>query len=544
MTTTAPKNAGSQRPQRDPNSCAMMSLILPGLGQLANGESRKGALFMVVGVINYGTLVVLMLSQQILAQIQAFGQQYNMKPNVELTNSFMQLSFGSAASIVLTLLFISFAVFAARDAFDKAAHLKRQAIYHDYVMEMPEATSGSYIFHASFLLTCFILAFFFLIPPPPKQQVTDIEFIQNEENTKEPPKTQKRAQHNSKAGGKHDVTKPSQQPTPAPKAAAKPTPEAKPQQHQAKPAPTPTPTPTPSPTPHPSPTPTPHPSPTPSPHPSPSPTPHPSPSPSPSPTPTPSLLPKIPNPFVAPSAAPSAHPSPSPSPVAMPHIGSPSLAPMPRAGVGAGSAQAPGPAPAPISVASASGASGGGGPPTPVPVGGGATSKGGGGGPAPAPAPSRAGRGSGGGAAGGGSPGISVAPSVARSGGGGNGSGEQGNPDDGPGRPSVEARKDVDFGPYMADLQRRIKRAWFPPKGNESKRVKVVFKVHKDGQMTNLRILISSGLQIADAAALKAVENAAPFRPLPDGAPNDVDIEFTFDYNVFNGGGKGVFRQF
>lgn len=228
----------------------------------------------------------------------------------------------------------------------------------------------------------------------------------------------------------------------------------------------------------------------------------------------------------------------------MPHIGSPSLAPMPRAGVGAGSAQAPGPAPAPISVASASGASGGGGPPTPVPVGGGATSKGGGGGPAPAPAPSRAGRGSGGGAAGGGSPGISVAPSVARSGGGGNGSGEQGNPDDGPGRPSVEARKDVDFGPYMADLQRRIKRAWFPPKGNESKRVKVVFKVHKDGQMTNLRILISSGLQIADAAALKAVENAAPFRPLPDGAPNDVDIEFTFDYNVFNGGGKGVFRQF
>ncbi|MBS1997042.1 MAG: TonB C-terminal domain-containing protein, partial [Cyanobacteria bacterium SZAS LIN-2] len=124
------------------------------------------------------------------------------------------------------------------------------------------------------------------------------------------------------------------------------------------------------------------------------------------------------------------------------------------------------------------------------------------------------------------------------------GSGDQGNPDDGPGRPSVEARKDVDFGPYMADLQRRIKRAWFPPKGNESKRVKVVFKVHKDGQMTNLRILISSGLQIADAAALKAVENAAPFRPLPDGAPNDVDIEFTFDYNVFNGGGKGVFRQF
>jgi len=543
MTSVAPKNTGSQRPQRDPNTVGLMSLLLPGLGQLANGEQRKGLLFMIVGVINYITLVVLAFAPAIIGQIQAIGQQYNMKPNITLLESFAQLSFGSPASLLLALLFISFAVFSARDAHDKASHLKRQAIYHDYVLEMPEATSGSYIFHASFLLTCFLLAFFFLIPPPPRSQVTDIEFIQNEENTKEPPKTQKRAQHNSKAGGHHDPTKPSQQPTPAPKAPSKQAPEAKPQQHQAKPQAAPTPTPTPSPSPHPSPTPTPHPSPTPAPHPSPSPSP--TPSHAPSPTPTPSTMPKIPNPFVAPSAAPNPHPSPAPSPVAMPHVGSPTLAPMPRAGVGAGSAQAPGPAPAPISVASASGASGGGGPPTPVPVGGGATSKGGGGGPAPAPAPTRAGRGGGGGgSAGGGSPGISVAPSVARSGGGGGGSGEQGNPDEGPGRPSVEARKDVDFGPYMADLQRRIKRAWFPPKGNESKRVKVVFKVHKDGQMTNLRILISAGLQIADAAALKAVENAAPFRPLPDGAPNDVDIEFTFDYNVFNGGGKGVFRQF
>lgn len=197
-------------------------------------------------------------------------------------------------------------------------------------------------------------------------------------------------------------------------------------------------------------------------------------------------------------------------------------------------------------IASSSGSAAGGGPPTPIAVGGGSPNHGGGSGPGPSPAPTRAGRGSGGGggAAGGGSPGISVAPSVARPAGGGNGSGEAGNPDEGKGRPSVAAKADVDFGPYMADLQRRIKRAWFPPKGNESKRVKVVFKVHRDGQMTNLRMVTSSGLTIADAAALKAVENAAPFRPLPSGAPDDVDIEFTFDYNVFNGGGHGTFRNF
>jgi TonB family protein len=140
-----------------------------------------------------------------------------------------------------------------------------------------------------------------------------------------------------------------------------------------------------------------------------------------------------------------------------------------------------------------------------------------------------------------------AAPNVPRQQGGGGGDGAKGNPEENNkpnGRPSAAAQADVDFGPYMADLQRRIKRAWFPPKGNESKRVVVVFKVHRGGELSNLRIDHSSGVAVADAAALKAVENAAPFRPLPAGASEDVDIQFTFDYNVFNGGGHGTFRSF
>lgn len=548
MTTASSRNPGPQKTQRDPNMAGGLSFILPGMGQVYNGEQRKGMLFMLVGILNYVVLGFLIFSGSLLEALQQFSTTNNMKINQELYLSVGQLHFGSPASLLILFLIFIFSLFAARDAFDHAAHVQRKQLYSDSSLEMPEATSGSYIFHISILIACFVLAFFFLIPPPPRSQVTDIEFIQNEENTKEPPKTQKRAAHNSKAGGKHDPTKPSVQPSPAPKAPSKPAEQSKPSpQPVQKPAPTPTPKASPAPTPSPTPTPRPTPVPSPHPSPSPSPTPRPTPSPSPTPSPTPSLMPKIPTPFFAPSAAPSPHPSPAPSPVSMPKVGGPTLAPMPRAGVGSGSASAPGPAPSPIAVASASGASGGGGPPTPVPVGGGSTQRGGGTGPSSgAPAPTRAGRGNGGGssAAGGGSPGIAVAPSVARPSGGGGGSGEAGNPDDGPGRPSVAARKDVDFGPYMADLQRRIKRAWFPPKGNESKRVKVIFKVHKDGQMSNLRLLVSSGLTIADQAALKAVENAAPFRELPAGAPDDVDIEFTFDYNVFNGGGRGVFRQF
>jgi TonB family protein len=95
---------------------------------------------------------------------------------------------------------------------------------------------------------------------------------------------------------------------------------------------------------------------------------------------------------------------------------------------------------------------------------------------------------------------------------------------------------------YYADLGRRIKRAWFPPKGNESKRVVVIFRVNQGGEMTNLRISTSSGVAVADNAALKAVENAAPFRPLPAGSPEHRDYEFTFDYNTFAGGGGGSLR--
>lgn len=95
---------------------------------------------------------------------------------------------------------------------------------------------------------------------------------------------------------------------------------------------------------------------------------------------------------------------------------------------------------------------------------------------------------------------------------------------------------DTDFGPYMATLQRRIKRSWFPPKNTESLRGKVVFKVHNDGSMTNLRMVTTTDLPAADQAMMKAVQNAAPFAALPPGAPADVDIEFTFDYNVFNSG--------
>lgn len=100
------------------------------------------------------------------------------------------------------------------------------------------------------------------------------------------------------------------------------------------------------------------------------------------------------------------------------------------------------------------------------------------------------------------------------------------------------AEADVDFGPYMADLQRRIKRSWFPPRNNSSVSSKVVFKIASDGTMSDLRMTESTGSELGDKAAMNAVRNASPFRVLPTGAPSSVDVQFTFDYNVFTSHGK------
>ena len=177
MTSTSAKPPGFQQSTKDPNMAAMLSII-PGFGQLYNGEQRKGALFLGVAAINFGVFLILLFTDPILRGLVEFGISNHMKPNRELVTSISQVHMGSPASLVVLGLFLSFVAFAIRDAYDHAALLQRRRIYPEYVMAMSEATSGSYLLHVSFMFSFFILAFFFLVPPPPKQQITDIEFIQ------------------------------------------------------------------------------------------------------------------------------------------------------------------------------------------------------------------------------------------------------------------------------------------------------------------------------------------------------------------------------
>ena len=113
--------------------------------------------------------------------------------------------------------------------------------------------------------------------------------------------------------------------------------------------------------------------------------------------------------------------------------------------------------------------------------------------------------------------------------------GNIGNP--GPGNPSgppgIDAIKQPNWGPYMRDLEARIKRNWNPPKGDQSKRVILLFTIGRDGRLLSIKTVKSSGQPLSDVAAKTAVELTAPFKPLPpEYKGNSIDIEFRFDYNV------------
>ena len=102
-------------------------------------------------------------------------------------------------------------------------------------------------------------------------------------------------------------------------------------------------------------------------------------------------------------------------------------------------------------------------------------------------------------------------------------------------------RQEPDFGPYMRQLQRELKAKWNPPKDYITKRVVLRFTVHKDGTIDRASVYKSSGSRDADDAALKALYDLGKYRPLPqEFKGKSVDIQFTFDYNVFK---DNVFQE-
>ncbi|MFA6988698.1 MAG: TonB C-terminal domain-containing protein [Candidatus Gastranaerophilaceae bacterium] len=95
--------------------------------------------------------------------------------------------------------------------------------------------------------------------------------------------------------------------------------------------------------------------------------------------------------------------------------------------------------------------------------------------------------------------------------------------------------KDPDLNPYISNLQRRIKRNWIPPKGNENKKVVLFLRISKEGKLLILNVKDTSLNPDTDNAAISAIKKAMPFRALPtDFRENYLDLVFTFDFNILS----------
>lgn len=118
---------------------------------------------------------------------------------------------------------------------------------------------------------------------------------------------------------------------------------------------------------------------------------------------------------------------------------------------------------------------------------------------------------------------------------GGAGGGEQGFAESGP--LSFETQW-YDWGDYAASMVSRIRVNWY---GNMPQQIRyglkgvvtIRFTIHRDGHLTDVTILNSSGIPPYDAAAKLAIELSSPLRPLPKDFPNDTErVTCMFYYNM------------
>ncbi|HEV8578755.1 MAG TPA: energy transducer TonB [Thermoanaerobaculia bacterium] len=74
---------------------------------------------------------------------------------------------------------------------------------------------------------------------------------------------------------------------------------------------------------------------------------------------------------------------------------------------------------------------------------------------------------------------------------------------------------DFKFGYYIDQLLSAIDAKWLRPPLSDEVQAIISFRIERDGSITDLEVAQSSGYNSFDLAALRAVQNASPFPPLP-----------------------------
>jgi protein TonB len=95
----------------------------------------------------------------------------------------------------------------------------------------------------------------------------------------------------------------------------------------------------------------------------------------------------------------------------------------------------------------------------------------------------------------------------------------------------LDAQQD-DLAPYFAHIRRRVKKNWQPTSPNSEQNTVLNFAIQRNGQITELRVVESSGDEQVDRDALAAVQKSSPFKALPQTFPRDL-LEVQFSFNIY-----------
>jgi TonB family protein len=84
---------------------------------------------------------------------------------------------------------------------------------------------------------------------------------------------------------------------------------------------------------------------------------------------------------------------------------------------------------------------------------------------------------------------------------------------------------------YTNMIVKRINRNWQWAQSFGRMKAVIYFKIQKDGRITDIAVKTSSGEQLFDQQAVRAVSLADPLAPLPDGySDTDLGVYFEFQF--------------
>jgi len=88
------------------------------------------------------------------------------------------------------------------------------------------------------------------------------------------------------------------------------------------------------------------------------------------------------------------------------------------------------------------------------------------------------------------------------------------------------------FPEYYQNIVRQVHRYWRQPGGTREEHAQVVFRIHRDGSVSDIEVTVRSGNPFFDTSVVAAVESAGragAFGPLPELFPGDI-MRITFDF--------------